>query len=119
MATLFFNLLDEVEFLPECIPLLPELTDTDKELADDAHSRSEHLYFRVSREEMSKHYYDTLTLSYYSVELDRGIIPNLYDLYDMEAHPQEINTTSPEPATPAIPLITAVKGKQESFSAYQ
>ena len=84
-----FDFQDEIGYIPSYIPQLPEKTELDKELMFDAHSKTSFLGFRTSPEEHRRAYYDELMLNRYTARLDRTVIPNLYDLYDMEARPLE------------------------------
>ena len=85
-----FDMEDEMGSIPFYIPELTRKTELDKELMSNAHLRTSYLSFSATRKENRESYYDALTLNRYSKRLDRHIIPNLYDLYDMEARPLEV-----------------------------
>lgn len=94
---------------------IPEYTVTtlDKELANKAKSNT--FPFSFNQDNRSEQYYNRLTELRYLAGLDRGMIPNIHDLYDMAPWPSEMPYYRPA-LTSTVGGYSAVFQEQKHFA---
>lgn len=78
-------------YLPEHLPTLhpDSITEREKEMVEEARRLANSVSF-FTTPQSKEAYYQRLTQLRYWDKMDRPIIPNLYDLYDMSPRPLEI-----------------------------